>query len=82
MWIQIKPLHQYLKMVIFVFSTLENKTLIFNLFSQVLVALEGLGQGLSIIDIIFCYTLNRLSVLQDHIQTNKLNFNENRWLVV
>ena len=45
----------------------------------ILVALEWVGQGLSIIDVIFCYTLNRKCLLQDHIQTNKLNFSEKKW---
>ena len=44
-----------------------------------MVALEWVGLGLSIIDAIFCYTLNRKSLLQDHIQTNKLNFTEKKW---
>ena len=42
-------------------------------------ALEWVGQGLSIIDVIFCYILNRKSLLQDHIQTSKLNFSEKKW---
>ena len=45
----------------------------------ILVALEWVGQGLSIIDVTFCYTLNRKCLLQDHIQTNKLNFSEKKW---
>ena len=45
----------------------------------ILVALVWVGQGLSIIDVIFCYTLNRKCLLQDHIQTNKLNFSEKKW---
>ena len=45
----------------------------------ILVALEWVGQGLSIIDVIFCYTLNRKCLLQDHIQANKLNFSEKKW---
>ena len=43
-----------------------------------MVALEWVGQGLSIIDVISCYTLNRKCLLQDHIQTNKLNFSEKK----
>jgi len=76
--IQIKPLQQYLKMVIFVSSILENK-IWFLICFPILVALEWVRQGLSIIDVIFCYTLNRKSLLQDQIQINKLNFSEKKW---